>query len=213
MTFHVQTLWLTNFSCAFVGNRCITGDYLSLEGTTVNDSHAEIITRRGLIRWVTNIPHSSCRRRVCTKSQSSHKALETVSTLIRLYFTKYGFVCRFLYKNLLTFEPGSTDSLFVRMSGSSKLSVKENVSFHLYISTAPCGDGALFSVRSVKSSRWSYLASRGPRWLFKELSPSVRAGLPQTKVWGENPACRSGLLQTMFIKYLWSETTQKPLSC
>ena len=67
--------------------------------------------------------------------------------------TKYGFVCRFLYKNLLTFEPGSTDSLFVRMSGSSKLSVKDSVSFHLYISTAPCGDGALFSVRSIKSSR------------------------------------------------------------
>ena len=41
---------LTNLSRALVGNRCITGDYLSLEGTTVNDSHAEIITRRGLIR-------------------------------------------------------------------------------------------------------------------------------------------------------------------
>ncbi len=33
-----------------VGNRCITGQYLSLEGTTVNDSHAEIITRRGFLR-------------------------------------------------------------------------------------------------------------------------------------------------------------------
>ena len=55
---------------------------------------------------------------------------------------------RFLYKNLLTFEPGSADSLFVRSPGNSdKLSIKDNATFHLYISTAPCGDGALFSVR------------------------------------------------------------------
>ncbi|CAC5420142.1 Double-stranded RNA-specific adenosine deaminase [Mytilus coruscus] len=33
------------------GNRCITGKELSLEGNTVNDSHAEIITRRGFIRF------------------------------------------------------------------------------------------------------------------------------------------------------------------
>jgi hypothetical protein len=33
------------------GNRCITGPQLSLEGNTVNDSHAEIITRRGFIRY------------------------------------------------------------------------------------------------------------------------------------------------------------------
>ena len=34
------------------GNRCITGQQLSLEGNTINDSHAEIITRRGFIRLV-----------------------------------------------------------------------------------------------------------------------------------------------------------------
>ena len=37
------------------GNRCITGDKLSLEGNTVNDSHAEIITRRGFMRYVLSI--------------------------------------------------------------------------------------------------------------------------------------------------------------
>nr|XP_006819319.1 PREDICTED: double-stranded RNA-specific adenosine deaminase-like [Saccoglossus kowalevskii] len=31
------------------GNRCVTGDMLSLEGHTVNDSHAEIITRRSFL--------------------------------------------------------------------------------------------------------------------------------------------------------------------
>lgn len=32
------------------GNRCVKGDSLSLKGETVNDCHAEIISRRGFIR-------------------------------------------------------------------------------------------------------------------------------------------------------------------
>ena len=36
---------------AFPGNRCVKGDSLSLKGETVNDCHAEIISRRGFIRW------------------------------------------------------------------------------------------------------------------------------------------------------------------
>ena len=38
--------------CNTAGNRCITGTFLSLEGQTVNDSHAEVVTRRGLVRSV-----------------------------------------------------------------------------------------------------------------------------------------------------------------
>lgn len=89
------------------GNRCITGDKLSLEGNTVNDCHAEIITRRGFLR--------------------------------------------FLYQQLLTHASDPTKSIFEE-SQSGKLRVKEEVTFHLYISTAPCGDGALFSPRDIKSN-------------------------------------------------------------
>ncbi|PIO16376.1 hypothetical protein AB205_0108790 [Aquarana catesbeiana] len=32
------------------GNRCVKGEELSLHGETVNDCHAEIISRRGFIR-------------------------------------------------------------------------------------------------------------------------------------------------------------------
>ena len=35
----------------YAGNRCITGSFLSLEGQTVNDSHAEVITRRSFLRF------------------------------------------------------------------------------------------------------------------------------------------------------------------
>ncbi|XP_069134047.1 double-stranded RNA-specific adenosine deaminase-like isoform X2 [Argopecten irradians] len=89
------------------GNRCITGQQLSLEGNTVNDSHAEIITRRGFIR--------------------------------------------FLYKKLLTYEPNGPNGFFVK-SASGKLKIRDGITFHLYISTAPCGDGALFSPRDSASN-------------------------------------------------------------
>uniref|UniRef100_A0A8C5QI31 Adenosine deaminase RNA specific n=1 Tax=Leptobrachium leishanense TaxID=445787 RepID=A0A8C5QI31_9ANUR len=82
------------------GNRCVKGEELSLKGDTVNDCHAEIISRRGFIR--------------------------------------------FLYDQLVKFNPEMPeDSIFEEAEGSL-LRVQPNVTFHLYISTAPCGDGALF---------------------------------------------------------------------
>ena len=88
------------------GNRCVTGQRLSMEGKTVNDSHAEIVSRRSLLR--------------------------------------------FLYNQLNEFYSGK-ESIFVSNINSSKLCVRNGVSFHLYISTAPCGDGALFTPREISS--------------------------------------------------------------
>lgn len=83
------------------GNRCVKGDSLSLKGETVNDCHAEIISRRGFIR--------------------------------------------FLYSELLKYNSQTArDSIFELARCGKRLKIKKNVSFHLYISTAPCGDGALF---------------------------------------------------------------------
>ncbi|XP_071955833.1 double-stranded RNA-specific adenosine deaminase-like [Antedon mediterranea] len=82
------------------GNRCVTGDMLSMEGLTVNDSHAEIITRRAFIR--------------------------------------------FLYNELRSYQQDPEQSIFCRKP-SGKLGVNDDVTFHLYISTAPCGDGSQFS--------------------------------------------------------------------
>uniref|UniRef100_A0A8D0L2F0 Adenosine deaminase RNA specific n=1 Tax=Sphenodon punctatus TaxID=8508 RepID=A0A8D0L2F0_SPHPU len=83
------------------GNRCVKGEELSLKGETVNDCHAEIISRRGFLR--------------------------------------------FLYSELMKYDPASTEnsSIFEPAEGST-LKIKDDVTFHLYISTAPCGDGALF---------------------------------------------------------------------
>ncbi|XP_023264684.1 double-stranded RNA-specific adenosine deaminase [Seriola lalandi dorsalis] len=81
------------------GNRCVKGEELSLKGETVNDCHAEIISRRGFVR--------------------------------------------FLYTELLKHYDGADDSIF-EPAENNKLRIKSDITFHLYISTAPCGDGALF---------------------------------------------------------------------
>ncbi|NXQ12344.1 DSRAD deaminase, partial [Peucedramus taeniatus] len=85
------------------GNRCVKGEELSLKGETVNDCHAEIISRRGFVR--------------------------------------------FLYSELMKYDPSnpsSAEESIFEQAGEKKLKIKSSVTFHLYVSTAPCGDGALF---------------------------------------------------------------------
>ncbi|XP_045439300.1 double-stranded RNA-specific adenosine deaminase isoform X6 [Pipistrellus kuhlii] len=106
------------------GNRCVKGDSLSLKGETVNDCHAEIISRRGFVR--------------------------------------------FLYSELMKYNPQTAnDSIFELAKGGKKLQIKKTVSFHLYISTAPCGDGALFdkscSDRTVESTDRHYPVFENPK--------------------------------------------------
>ncbi|VDK48989.1 unnamed protein product [Anisakis simplex] len=84
------------------GNKCVNGEALSTRGETVNDSHAEILSRRGLLR--------------------------------------------FLYKQVEVYLLDEQKSIFKIENGT--LSLRPSLSFHLYVNTAPCGDGRVFSFAS-----------------------------------------------------------------
>ncbi|XP_062581246.1 double-stranded RNA-specific adenosine deaminase-like isoform X2 [Saccostrea cucullata] len=78
------------------GNRCVTGNNLCVDGNVINDSHAEVIAKRGFRRYLYSEIHKP-------------------------------------HSGLLTRTP------------SGKLKLSPHLSIHLYISTAPCGDGAVFT--------------------------------------------------------------------
>ena len=54
-------------------------------------------------------------------------------------------VFRFLYDQIESNKPDTPKSIFTQQSANHKLQLKPNLKLHLYISTAPCGDGALFT--------------------------------------------------------------------
>ncbi|KAG5856424.1 hypothetical protein ANANG_G00007810 [Anguilla anguilla] len=114
----------------FSGNRCVKGEELSLKGDTVNDCHAEIISRRGFIR--------------------------------------------FLYSELMKHHAGEGESLF-EPAEDGKLRILPDVTFHLYISTAPCGDGALFDKSCSE-------AAEGAGPMHHPLFENTKQGKLRTKV-------------------------------
>jgi len=92
------------------GTRSISGTHLSLVGEAVNDCHAEILARRGLVSFL-------------------YDQIEKYSSNPE--------------ESIL--ESAGTDDLF-------RLKVKEHILFHLYISSAPCGEASLFSLRDSSST-------------------------------------------------------------
>lgn len=94
--------------CVSSGTKCINGEYLSTHGLSVNDFHAEILTRRSTIRFL-------------------YSQLEMLAS-------QDSALCE--------------ESVFEACEKGYKL--KEDVKFHLYISTAPCGDSRIFSPHEIQ---------------------------------------------------------------
>jgi len=93
------------------GTRSISGTNLSSVGEAVNDCHAEILARRGLVS--------------------------------------------FLYDQIEKYASNPEESIFepAGIDDHLRLKVKEDVRFHLYISSAPCGDASLYSLSDTSSYR------------------------------------------------------------
>ncbi|CAI2348588.1 unnamed protein product [Caenorhabditis sp. 36 PRJEB53466] len=77
------------------GNKGLRGENVANDGTALIDCHAEILARRGLLR--------------------------------------------FLYSEVLKHSNNPDNSIFIK--GGEKLVLRSEVSFHLFINTAPCGTG------------------------------------------------------------------------
>ncbi|XP_060861988.1 double-stranded RNA-specific editase Adar [Metopolophium dirhodum] len=90
--------------CLATGTKCLSGNYLSLSGESLHDCHAEILTRRCLLK--------------------------------------------FFYKELMESVKGLPSifiPVFISDDKKCKFKLAENIAFHLYINTAPCGEARVFS--------------------------------------------------------------------
>lgn len=89
--------------CLTTGTKCIGGDYMSLVGTSLNDSHAEILAVRVLRKYL----FIKLQQFIQNDFKSDIFELTTENSLYRL---------------------------------------RDNVNFHLFVSSAPCGDSRIFSI-------------------------------------------------------------------
>jgi tRNA-specific adenosine deaminase 1 len=109
----VNSRWVV--SCA-TGTKCTT---LRKEGCIVHDCHAEVLSRRGLMRVLQLEMIQSKQRKDAARSEdSSHKAPNSFS------------------QHLL--ETTTDDT--------TKFQLRKDLQLHLYISDSPCGDGSIYSV-------------------------------------------------------------------
>ncbi|XP_026809816.1 double-stranded RNA-specific editase Adar-like [Rhopalosiphum maidis] len=86
--------------CLATGTKCLSGNYLSLSGESLHDCHAEILTRRCLMK--------------------------------------------FFYKELMESVKGHP-SIFISDDNKFKFKLAKDITFHLYINTAPCGEARIYS--------------------------------------------------------------------
>lgn len=103
------------------GTKCVNGEHLSCYGAVLNDSHAEIVSRRCLMDFF--YAQLELHAQPVPVGQTA-AAAAAAATLI------------------------AKESIFQRPSGvgaDTLYKVRAGIRFHLYINTAPCGDARIFS--------------------------------------------------------------------
>lgn len=93
--------------CLSTGTKCLNGNNLSLSGESLHDCHAEILTRRCLLKY--------------------------------------------LYKQLIQFIKNKP-SIFIGNTDKHQFKLSQDISFHLYINTAPCGEARIFSFNDTQKN-------------------------------------------------------------
>ncbi|KAJ7416534.1 Double-stranded RNA-specific adenosine deaminase [Willisornis vidua] len=120
------------------GNRCVKGEELSLKGETVNDCHAEIISRRGFVRFL----YSELMKYDPSNPSSAEESIFEPAGGKRLRIKSnvtFHLYVRFVGRASVMGASSTVIPLALAAAWQSVLT-REG----LFSSTAPCGDGALF---------------------------------------------------------------------
>ncbi|KAK9391064.1 double-stranded RNA-specific adenosine deaminase [Crotalus adamanteus] len=120
---------------------------LPVSGSTLHDQIA-MLSHQRFNTLTARIQHSLLGRKILAaiimrRGQEGLGVVVSIGTGNRCIISRRGFI-RFLYNELMEFDPSAPEGSIFQPTEDGKLKIKDDVSFHLYISTAPCGDGALF---------------------------------------------------------------------
>uniref|UniRef100_A0AAG5DUR4 A to I editase domain-containing protein n=1 Tax=Anopheles atroparvus TaxID=41427 RepID=A0AAG5DUR4_ANOAO len=145
------------------GTKCVSGEHMSVTGSVINDSHAEIIARRGLMDFFYSQLDLLCQQTTSSAAVLTTTAvggglsappgavvgtLSNGTTTAITSVTQSGDVAdveAVSEQKLATATP-QAEVIFNKPSNESSLyTLKEGIYFHLYINTAPCGDARVFS--------------------------------------------------------------------
>lgn len=130
--------------CLTTGTKCICGEYMSQNGSSINDCHAEILACRLLRRYL----YQQLELFINYLSNQLNHQTTTINDLIT---NDNNFI--FELKDNYYEDYYANDDYKPAIDANSKSStcvntlfrLKDSIKFHLFISSSPCGDGRVFS--------------------------------------------------------------------
>uniref|UniRef100_A0A182KH29 A to I editase domain-containing protein n=1 Tax=Anopheles christyi TaxID=43041 RepID=A0A182KH29_9DIPT len=124
------------------GTKCVSGEHMSVTGSVINDSHAEIIARRGLMDFFYSQLDLLCQQTASVTAEESSVSAPAHDHNMPAVVVSPGQEAdpnapdRQARQEIIFNKPGDGTNLYT---------LKDGIYFHLYINTAPCGDARVFS--------------------------------------------------------------------
>ena len=143
------------------GTKCLSASKRSSTGDTIHDSHAEVIARRALLRWLWDQINTALDR-TAHSSSSGECIFELVDD------KKQGAT------SSSSALPGSVGGESVQLRG--KLKVKDGWKLHFFVSQMPCGDACIFKVPQGTGTESRTGAKEITKTLAVPLQTSVDSG-------------------------------------